>query len=393
MSNPPTIGRLACSDTIPSLLVRVALLVVGCSSLTGCLPSAEIETTYGRRRGDGADSVNGTLVLASMFEQAGFLVSSWRRLSPKLEKEQVIVWAPDRFEVPVHEEIAYFETWLENAPGRTLVYVGRNYDGAIEYWEKLLEQTAGPQRLPVRQRWAQAKSAHVTRRQSESGSADCAWFSLDYDVPARRIRSVTGRLTDQGGEQPVDLQSGCELTPVAVSDDSEWVSTWDVVPLLSGGGRLLCAQLTRDRGNGSRIIVVADGSWLLNLPQVSHPNRRLAAGLIELCGPPGRACFLESERNVLEIAESDAELPLMLQLFTVWPINLFMLHLVLAGLIYCFYACPIFGRPRHLPDERLSDFGKHIAAVGELLERGQDFAYAKAQIDQYQEMTSSEPRG
>jgi hypothetical protein len=118
----------------------------------------------------------------------------------------------------------------------------------------------------------------------------------------------------------------------------------------------------------------------------------LAAALIERCGSPARVCFLESERNALEISTADVELPLMLQMFTVWPVNLFMLHLVFAGLIYCFYVCPIFGRPKHLPDERLADFGMHIAAVGDLLERGQDYAYAKAQIDQYQDLAPNEPR-
>ncbi|HUG66327.1 MAG TPA: hypothetical protein VMM76_01170, partial [Pirellulaceae bacterium] len=52
----------------------------------GCRPS-DIASTYGQRRGsEGGPSVNGTAVLAGMFAEAGHRVSSWSRLSPKLEE-------------------------------------------------------------------------------------------------------------------------------------------------------------------------------------------------------------------------------------------------------------------------------------------------------------------
>ncbi len=73
------------------------LLLLGLSA--GCRDT--VHTEYGRRRGlQAANSLNGTSVLAHMFQQSGHRVSSWRRLSPKLDREQVIVWVPDDFAAP-----------------------------------------------------------------------------------------------------------------------------------------------------------------------------------------------------------------------------------------------------------------------------------------------------
>ena len=79
----------------------------------------------------GAKSVNGTAVLSGMFLQAGHKVSSWHRLSPKLEKDDVIIWAPDAFGDPGKEQREWLENWLSAEDGRTLVYIGRDYDAAV----------------------------------------------------------------------------------------------------------------------------------------------------------------------------------------------------------------------------------------------------------------------
>src|SRR5688500_2241973 len=78
-------------------LFCLCLFLVACIAVSGC-KSTELDSTYGRRRGaPGAESVNGTAVLAGMFELAGHRVVTWRRLSPKLEQFQTIVWVPDNF--------------------------------------------------------------------------------------------------------------------------------------------------------------------------------------------------------------------------------------------------------------------------------------------------------
>ena len=53
---------------------------------------------------------------------------------------------------------------------------------------------------------------------------------------------------------------------------------------------------------------------------------------------------------------------------------------------------PIFGRPKEYPKEQVSDFGKHLEAVGELLEKTRDVGYAERQIADYEELTRKEDR-
>src|SRR5688572_26212155 len=104
----------------------------------GCSEVDDIRSTYGRRRGTkGTESVNGTAVFSEMFVQAGHRVSSWYRLSPRLEHAQVIVWAPDNFLPPSQEVRLHLDAWLAAQDGRTLIYVGRDFDAAIYYWESV----------------------------------------------------------------------------------------------------------------------------------------------------------------------------------------------------------------------------------------------------------------
>ena len=56
-------------------------------------------------------------------------------------------------------------------------------------------------------------------------------------------------------------------------------------------------RVTDDKwGDGeNQIIVVTNGSLVLNYPLVNHENRKLAAKLIEQCGKPDKVVFVESE--------------------------------------------------------------------------------------------------
>jgi len=61
------------------------------------------------------------------------------------------------------------------------------------------------------------------------------------------------------------------------------------------------------------------------------------------------------------------------------------MHLLALGIVFCFAVFPIFGRPRKLAEAGSSDFGKHIAAIGELMSRTQDRGYAQQCRDVYQQ--------
>ncbi|MGH7134232.1 MAG: hypothetical protein ACREHD_00745, partial [Pirellulales bacterium] len=80
-----------------------------------------------------------------------------------------------------------------------------------------------------------------------------------------------------------------------------------------------------------------------------------------------------------------------LEILAVWPFNVIFLQLGALGLIFCYSRFPIFGRPRPLAAPRLSDFGRHIAALASLLEKTGDRVYALNRVAHYQQTVRREP--
>jgi hypothetical protein len=140
----------------------------------------------------------------------------------------------------------------------------------------------------------------------------------------------------------------------------------------------------------SQAILVANGSFLLNLPLVNHEHRKLAAKLIAAVGPsPQNVVFLESGPGGPHIGGDDPPVAARsgLGILVTPPYCWVALHCLAAGVVFCLARWPIFGLPRDLPREDTADFGKHIHAVGDLLRRSQDRAYARARLLHYRQKT------
>ncbi|MDG2384381.1 MAG: hypothetical protein P8N76_22120 [Pirellulaceae bacterium] len=362
------------------------LWLCGLLFVLGCGSSQEVSDLYGHRRGKGVRSVNGTAVLGEMFKQAGFRVSSWRRLSPKLARDQVIFWAPDDFEPPATPVTDYLEKWLAAKPNRTLIYVARDYNAAIDFWEQVLVTAPPEQRIEIRRELARARSGETAAREKphdrEGVSMTCEWFSLEAGGRKKlQHEKFSGPWSDG-----VDFsKSGITVQTRVKPPNQKDRASLRIRSLLESSEAVVATELRRVRWQGSKIILITNGSWLLNLPLVNPEHRVLAKMLIDECGPPSRVCFLESGPSDLRISETDSTLPLMLRAFTVWPVNVILLHLTVLGIFFCFAVFPIFGRPKRLPPEALSDFGRHVTAVGELLERAGDETQARRQIETYRE--------
>jgi hypothetical protein len=150
------------------------------------------------------------------------------------------------------------------------------------------------------------------------------------------------------------------------------------------------------QGPESQLIVVTNGSFLVNLGLVNHEHRKLAAKVIEQCGKPGSVAFLESGRFGIDIRDQEPEEPPAsgFELFRVFPLNAILLHMIAAGVLVCFVKLPIFGRARKIPPEPLSDFRKHIVAAGELLSSTQDTEFATKEIENYRQkvQTKNNPK-
>ena len=79
-------------------------------------------------------------------------------------------------------------------------------------------------------------------------------------------------------------------------------------PLLESDEGLLVGRVSRPNWDGSQVIVVANGSFLLNLPLINHQHRMLAGRLIQQCGQRGQnVAFLESGPGGVRISDRDSE--------------------------------------------------------------------------------------
>jgi hypothetical protein len=353
--------------------------------LSGCFEQS-IDATYGRRGGLAAQSVNGTAVLGELFTQAGFKVESRTVLSPDVMKNvDTIVWFPDEFAPPDEMTIGWFERWLRAGPNRTLVYVGRDFDAERNYW-----LIAGPLAPKDQQNeFGRKRTAAGLRFRQERAAipadAHCEWFRLDTKPEERQAKALAGPWSNGVAAKQTRIELFSRLVPDITAE-----SGGDVEPLLTWGDEVLAARLTNLQwweGSG-QVILVSNGSFLLNLPLVEHEHRKLAARLVaeaDTTGEPGRCVFLESGPGPVRILERDPgpRLQTPLDLLKIWPWSYVLLHLAVLGIIFSFARWPIFGTPRGLPDPGLSDFGKHVTALGELLATTADRNFAKARLTQY----------
>jgi len=395
------------------------LLAIGACFLllaAGCRARG-IGNVYGQRRGTLAGpSVNGTAVLSGMFDESGRRVRTWRRLSPMLNEFDTIVWFPDDFAPPSADRRSFLENWLSNGPARTLVYVGRDYDAAITYWKRIQPAAPPEQTMEVMRREATAQAEHDARRARMPKKEHADWFTLSRDEPHRKITTLAGPWSAGIDAAKVDIELAARLKIPSEAENDQWVARadnhWTGTPefttlLESEGdvseGDVIVSQLTMPDWDDSRLLVVNNGSFLLNLPLVNHENRKLAGKLISTCAP-GKAIFLESGVGgpLIFDKEPTANIPTGFQVFTVWPLGFIIMHLAILGMLCCIAIFPVFGRAREAtPSGAISfadaalagsagtviraDFGKHIEALGELLAMTEDRQYARNRVTYYHE--------
>lgn len=441
----------------PAALVVLAGLVAG-----GC--GERIDDIYGRQRGPGASaSVNGTAVLAEMFVQAGHEVSTWRAVSPRLDSADCIVWFPDDFAPPPKPVREGLERWLTERPNRTLVYVGRDFDAAVWYWDRVFPQVPAAQRKEAARRRALARGRFMSRRGAIPADEDCGWFIVKGKYQARKVRTLQGAprwlesidpsklemelcgridrpkrvgqaavppdqvevLLSSEGDLLVSRQPWFVYEEISWQDPAYWEDwekspdSWDdttdwgpaeirVEPAERGAqpGEILILPdnpadwplkfSQREPLGESQLIVVANGSFLLNLMLVNREHRKLAGKLIgevQRCG--GRqqqVIFLESGPGGPPVRDHDPAKrgPSGLEALLAWPTWWMFAHLAFAGILLMLSRWPIFGIPRELPPEDQPDFGRHIEALGELLRRTGDRAYAVSRVLHYRQMVRGE---
>jgi len=368
--------------------------------LTGCGAGDELDTVYGLRSGVyGGKSINGTAVLSEMFEEAGHSISSRRYLSPKLAEADVIIWCPEDFAPPSEDTRKWLDRWL-NRGGRTMIYVGRDYDAEPDYWPEVIPQMPAAQQAEGQRRAGNAKQSFDLHRKDVPEEADAEWYSVDGKAKPRDVTAVKG-----------PWAAGMDATKAKIKLNSRIKLAKLAEPLLeTDDGDLIVSRETRTpdydsvdyddeeyqnddvlfASDDSQIIIVANGSFLLNYPLVNHEHRKLAGKLIGEVPADASVVFLEGPNPQEREKEPEAELPTGVEMFSIWPMNWILVHLGVVGVFFLLARWPIFGLPRSLKGEAQADFGKHVAALAELLARTRDRGFAIARLQQYRQLTKKE---
>lgn len=372
-----------------TVALAMAVVLTGLGAYLRRQRGETLPSQYGRRVGGQASrSVNGTFVFGEMFRQRGWRVASHDRFSPALDRYDTLVWVPDDFGPPAASAQTFLEDWLASQPGRTVLYVGRDYDGAWRYWTRVAAGAPPAVAEEVRRRRAAALAEWEAQRSKMPANGNARWFRIQRDAPPHEVRSLTGPWATGIDPRAAELYLASQLAaPVeedAAGKPPSPTASWEV--LLAEGDQPLVVKVTHPTWAGSTLLVVANGSLVLNLPLAFAENRKLAGRLIEACGPPGRVAFVESGPGGPAIASGMPPPPAGWTWLLVWPLNLILLQLVALGLVAVLAQAPQFGRPRELPAPPLADFGRHVAAMGVLLARSRDRQYAAQRLAQYRQM-------
>jgi len=369
----PNIKKIADGVASYSLTLLAVVLLAGCGE--------RIDKEYGRRTGFQASaSVNGTAVLVDMVEQAGHDVSVRRRLGDAWsDKTNVIVWTPDDHGVLQDEPREWLIGWLRDKPDRVLVYVGRDFDAAPLYWQWNLSQAPADQADEVQDRLDSAKREFAMRRSAFPDDEDCGWYVFKGTLKHRKVNTLAGPWSEgvDAAEVGIELNGRLEKPTWAEQE----VAGYEV--LLESSGDMLVSRQRFESWDGSQLIVVANGSFLLNLPLVNHEHRKLAGKLIDEFPFESQVVFLESGVAGLQVGEAgslkhgDAD-PRWMRFA-----RIALLHMAVLLTVFCLSRWPIFGRPLEPKVSTQGDFGKHITALGKLLMMTRDVNFARTRILNY----------
>jgi hypothetical protein len=343
--------------------MAAALIVVA----SGC-GVKELPIDYGRQD----NSVNGCLALARMFAASGRPVTTRHALTPGTAKADTIVWFPNSRMIPTEPTIKWLERWLGEDSRRTLIYVGRDYDAEPDYWRQTTPLAPVDQKPLFESLQASAEARVSAERLTMPAKAECDWFQFEGDQPTERAETLTGPWS--AGVDPTKTELEFHQRLISPPGWQESLLETPTAVLVARG----------KPSNGGELLLIVNGSFLLNERLVNPENRKLAGRLISATEPGGQVVFLESSENPqIRSGDDPPHLPQSLELLTLWPLNVVLLHFAVLGIIFCFARWPIFGRPDEPPAAELTSFAKHAEALGKLLERSQDRAYAERRLAEY----------
>jgi hypothetical protein len=348
--------------------VALALLALGMLVLSGC--SAGVETAYGRVR---KASVNGTGILAELFRERGHTVRPAVRLTDELSDwSNVIVRFAPRPGPPDREEAAWYVNWMTAQDGRRVIYVPRDFDARADYWSQVVDglpKGADPkprERAEKLRDKAKDWAKHLPP-ESKTPAEPLDWFAVEG---AKTLPEVCRTLTGPWAAG-VDPEAAALTRHATLKIEAETV-------LLAADGLPLVIEWTRF--NESRVLVVANGSFLLNATLLNRARRPLARRVVDWVGAdPARVAFVEGS-SVLKDPDEGRSI---FGLLTVPPFGWIAAQMLALGLAACLARAPRLGRARPDPPSGEDRPVAHPEALGALLARTRQAADARAILDAY----------
>ena len=326
---------------------------------TGCQPT--LKTDYLDPRGP---SINGIASFVELVKSTGRDVQVWQALSPRLQEgvDAVVIFHSDFDQIP-DERIAHIRHALRDSSIETVVIVARDSDCAIDYWQ----QVAGRTELTDADKIAASESLHRVRRD----------FKLEASKEFEPENGFFGLMHEDRTNQPDVISVDIEAEDTTRQISARWplnrrLETTDegIVVWSVGDEPLLIEDLS---SMGQQVFVLASATPLLNGGLVDPGNRQLAEELVKYL-PEGKIVVTVSSRW------SDgtfAESPGILHFLKIHPHGWIFGQAFVAILLFCWWKLPIFGRPRIAVNSEGVRFGRHIEALGVLLQRTRDAAFAR----------------
>lgn len=359
----------------------------------GCdLQPQRLSRHYGELSGtEKRNSVNGTRILADFFQAYGWTVENRSKITPRIDRYDAIVFFPqDRF-TPSPAAIQRIETWLRDGQARTFIYIGRDYDAEIDYWQNMIETLDSSEQPHARRQLARALTRQDQARSANQpastlsapatpsqGSRNCDWFQQSR-FPNALAEKLSGPIASRVTPERPFLPYSTLLSPIT-DDNTE--------SLLKVDDKPFAFTIQQDDWNGGQIIVVSNAAFLLNYPLLDPENRILAGNLIQQLPNSGAALFLESPSNI-QVREQDYENHNRWAWITKPPLKYIIPQFLFWGVIFCFVFFPIFGRPKGEARKSTTNFHQHILAMGRLLKRTRASTEVAQWISEYRDRSSN----
>jgi hypothetical protein len=357
-----------------SVLLIGAIAAPGVLGLSGC--AARVETEYGFSRGD---SINGTSVFAAMLRDDGHSVQAAIRLTDELGDWAVgIVRFAPYPGPPSREEADWYRQWLAGDRDRWLIYIVRDFDGMGEYWRDVLAQlpsTADPdQRAEAEEERVKAAmwTSELPPKAKEAGDSK-VWFKVpDGWNPPRVLEKLSG--------------------PWATGIDAAAAGLTAHERLEASGGRVLLKGddqplvLAKAAAGSGRLLVIANGSFLLNEALVNSARRPLAEKVVAWAGHDH--CPIALVEGFAVSAGTQGPPSLWDLIYRLVALRWVAIQLSLAGLLAALARAPRLGRPKPEPASDADQPATHAKALGELLARTGASHDARDLLDRYRRWRS-----